>query len=150
MLSQYYVNTPSLASRVTEPLDRMEQVVPRRVIPMDYRTKIFVANLYAASGKTEKFHEICNEIVAELKPIIERGSAEPLTADNPYVVLLQTYETMHQYDDALKLVELIRVTYSHERDIDQILNQLRARLMAEKTAEGQKDSIASKAPVKGK
>jgi len=113
MLSQYYVNTPSLASRVTEPLDRMEQVVPRRVIPMDYRTKIFVANLYAASGKTEKFHEICNEIVAELKPIIERGSAEPLTADNPYVVLLQTYETMHQYDDALKLVELIRVTYSH-------------------------------------
>ncbi|MGA3245985.1 MAG: DUF2723 domain-containing protein [Bacteroidota bacterium] len=150
MLSQYYVNTPSLASRVTEPLDRMEQVVPRRVIPMDYRTKIFVANLYAASGKTEKFHEICNEIVAELKPIIERGSAEPLTADNPYVVLLQTYETMHQYDDALKLVELIRVTYSHERDIDQILNQLRARLMAEKTAEGQKDSIASKAPLKGK
>ncbi|MCX6134104.1 MAG: DUF2723 domain-containing protein [Ignavibacteriales bacterium] len=150
LLSQYYANTPGMMSKVSEPLDRMEQVVPRKVIAMDYRTKIYVANLYAAAGRDDKFRLMCNEIVGELKPIVERGTAEPLSYENPYVVLLQTYETLHQYDDALKLVDVIRSTYPREQGIEQITGQLRARLMAEKSAAQQKDSLATRAPVKGK
>jgi len=150
LLSQYYVNTPGMASKVSEPLDRMEQVVPRHVIPMDYRTKMYVASLYSAAGRMDKFLEINGEIVSELKPIVEKGAAEPLGYDNPYVVLLQTYEVMQKYDDALKLLDVIRKTYSREREIDQIVNQLRGRLMAEKVAAQQKDSMTSTAPAKGK
>jgi hypothetical protein len=128
----------------------MEHIVPRRVISMDYRTKIYVANLYAAGGRQDRFREICSEIVAELKPIVERGSAEPLSYDNPYVVLLQTYENMQQFDDALKLVDAIRTTYSREPGIDQIVGQLRGRILAEKSAAQNKDSLASSGPAKGK
>ena len=150
LLSQYYVNTPNLTSKVVEPLDRMEQIVPRHVISMDYRTKIYVANLYAAGSRQDKFSEICNEIIAELKPIVERGSAEPLSYDNPYVVLLQTYENLKQFDDALKLVDAIRLTYSREPGIDQIVGQLRGRIMEEKRASQNKDSVVSSGPAKGK
>jgi hypothetical protein len=150
LLSQYYINTPSMASKVTEPLDRMEQVVPRHVIPMDYRTKMYVASLYSAGGRKDKFLQICNEIISELKPIVDKGTVEPLAYDNPYVVLLQTYETMQQYDDALKLLDVIRATYAKEREIDQIIGQLRARLMAEKASAHEKDSLASTSPAKGK
>ena len=150
LLSQYYANTPGMMSKTIEPLDRMETVVPRHVIPMDYRTKIYVANLYAAGGNDGKFRQICNEIVSELKPIVDRGTVEPLSYDNPYVVLLQTYETMHQYDDALKLVDVIRATYPREQGIEQIAGQLRARLMAEKNTAQQQDTLAGKGPLKGK
>jgi hypothetical protein len=149
LLSQYYANTPGMTSKIIEPLDRMEQVVPRHVIPVDYRTKMYVANLYAAGGRDDKFREICGEIIAELKPVVASGTVEPLSYENPYVVLLQTYETMREYDEALKLVDVIRSTYTREPGIEQIAGQLRARLMAEKTAQP-KDTLAGKAAAKGK
>ncbi|HTY37095.1 MAG TPA: DUF2723 domain-containing protein [Bacteroidota bacterium] len=148
LLSQYYA-AKGLTSKVTEPLDRMEQIVPRHVIPMDNRTKMFVANYYEVGGQHDKFHQICREIINDVKPLVDRGSAEALTYDNPYIILLQTYEALRQYDDALKLTDVIRTTYAREQGIDQITGQLRARLQAEKNATQGRDSLAGKGPLKG-
>ena len=147
LLAQYYANQPSQAGKAIEPLDRMEEVIPRRVLEMDYRTKVYVANLYHVGGQEEKFRQICTEIIDELKPVVERGSVEPLSYDNPYVVLLQTYENMKMYDEALKIVDLVKVTYAREQGIDQIAEQLRARILAEKNAPQKSDtSAAAKQP----
>jgi hypothetical protein len=55
-----------------------------------------------------------------------------------------------QFDDALKLVDAIRMTYSREPRIDEIVGQLRGRIMAEKFAAQNKDSVISCGPAKGK
>ncbi len=110
LLAQYYANTAGESQKAAGPLDRMEQLIPRKVLAADYRTKIYEASLYAAGGRSDKFEEICTEIVGELKPIVDRGKAEPLSYDNPYLVLLQTYEQMRRYDEALNLVDVIRQT----------------------------------------
>lgn len=148
LLSQYYTNTPNQGDKIAEPLERMERLIPRHTIEMDYRTKMYVANLYNVAGKTDKFHELCNEIIAELKPMVERGAAEPLSFDNPYVVLLQAYENLGMFDDALKLVEVIRLTYGREPGIDQIAMQLRSRIQAEKMGAQKKDSIEAASSTK--
>jgi hypothetical protein len=160
LLAQHYANQPTQFAKATEPLDRMEQLIPRRVLQMDYRTKVYVANLYNVAGQRDKFQQLCSEIVDELKPIVDRGSVEPLSYDNPYVVLLQTYENMKMYDEALKVVDLIRVTYVKEQGIEQIADQLRGRILAERNATAKSDSLAaakqpgasrdSSKPAKGK
>jgi hypothetical protein len=148
LLAQEYASTPGKSQTVLELLDRMEQVVPRNVIAEDFRTKIYEGNLYAAGGRTDKFDEICREIIAELKPIVDRGEVVPLSYDNPYLVLMQTYEQSKNYDEALKLVDVIRRLYSRERGIEQI-EQVRQRLQAEKAVNQKNDSVAVTAP-KGK
>jgi hypothetical protein len=158
LLSQYYVNKLD-TSKVAEPLERMERVLPRNVIAMDYRTKVYVASLYNVAGKKEKFQQISQELIDEIKPIVDRGSAEPLSYENPYVVLLQTYEGLQRYDEALKIVDAIRVAYSREAEIEQVVAQLRSRILAEKRMKEASDSVASSkqsqepkksVPVKGK
>lgn len=148
LLAQYYANTPDQTGKAAEALDRMEQLIPRHVIEMDYRTRIYAANLYSVAGKNEKFREYCNELINELKPIVERGYATPLSYDNPYVVLLQTYENMQMYDDALKLADLVRTVYSREPGIDQIVAQIRSRILTEKNSMQKRDSLAASAPAK--
>jgi nucleotidyltransferase/DNA polymerase involved in DNA repair len=123
----------------------MEKLIPRNVIQMDYRTKIYVANLYNAAGKDDTFRALNDEIINELKPIVASGKVEPLSYDNPYVVLMQVYESMQMFDDALKLVDRIREVYSKETGIEQSVGQIRARLLAEQSA-ARKDSLAKSGP----
>ncbi len=141
LLAQYYANTPGQHAKVIETLDRMEKLIPREAIPMDYRTKIYVANLYSVAGKEDTFHVLNDEIITELRPIVESGKAEPLSYDNPYVVLMQVYESMQRFDEALKLVDQIRVVYSKEPGIEQSITQIRARLLAEQSVT-RKDTLA--------
>lgn len=143
LLAQYYANSPGQNSKVVETLDRMEKLIPRHVIPMDYRTKIYVSNLYNVAGKTDAFRELNNEIIDELKPVVARGAADPLNYDNPYIVLMQVYESMRMFDEALKVVDQIQVVYKNERDIDQSIAQLRTRLLSEQMASRKDTLVAS-------
>ncbi len=150
LLGQYYANAANQVSKVGEVIERMEQVIPRRVIQMDYRTKTYVASLYSLAGDQQRFRDVSMEIVNDLKPVVERGVAEPLYADNAYVVLLQTYESLQMYDEALKLLDVIRVAYAREQGIDQVVNQIRGRIEAEKRMTTQRDTVALEAPPKAK
>ncbi|MEK6756797.1 MAG: DUF2723 domain-containing protein [Bacteroidota bacterium] len=150
LLSQFYANAANQTGKVVEVMERMEQLIPRRIIPMDYRTKTYVASLFNLAGDNQRFREFSLEIVNELKPIVERGVAEPLSQDNPYVVLLQTYESLQMYDDALRLLDVIRATYAREQGIDQVVNQIRGRIEAEKRMVMRKDTIAQAVPPKEK
>lgn len=145
LLSRHYIDKPGSAAKAAESLERMEQVLPQRVVEMDFRTKLYVAGLYKAGGNRDKFDQICTGMVRELKPLVDRGIDGPLANDNPYVLLLQTYETMERFDDALKLVDVIHSMYSGERDIELIAGQTRAALMAGKAAVQRRDSLAAAA-----
>ena len=149
LLARHYVDMPGMSSKAAELLDRMERVLPRRVIQMDRRTKLYVAGLYGAAGKKEKRDEICNDLLTELSSLVERGFSGPISNDNPHVLLLQTYETMGQFDDALRLADLIGMRYAREKNIDLIVGQTRAALMAERAKARQRDSLASTTPAKG-
>ena len=144
LLAQHYANLPGQKAKVVETLDRMDKLIPRNVIEMDYRTKMYVANLYNAAGDLKMFHQFNDEVIKELTPIVERGDAAPLTYDNPYVVLFQTYESMQMFDEALKVVDKMGAVYSNERGA---LEQIRARIIAEMNM-FKRDSLATKVPLR--
>jgi hypothetical protein len=148
LLARHYIDTPSMAARALETLDRMQQVLPQTVVEMDMRTRMYVAGLYNSAGNKSKAQQMEGEIVRELKSEIARGVTGPLAGDSPYVLLLQTYETMGQFDEAFKLIEVIHAKFAREKDIELIVGQTRAALSAEKAKAHQRDSLASSSPAK--
>jgi hypothetical protein len=147
LLARHYIDTPGTAAKAAETLDRMEQVLPHTVVEMDLRTRMYVAGLYNSAGSKSKAQQISSEIVSELKSEIALGVAGPLTGDNPYVLLLQTYETMEQFDEALRVVDLIHQKFAREKDIELVVEQTRAALLAERSKARQRDSLASTPPA---
>lgn len=143
LLSLYYANALNQPAKITEVLERMEQVVPHTVIPMDYRTKSYVASLYGTAGNTARYREYLMEMINDLKPIVERRIYEPFSAENSYVMLLQTYQALGRYDEAIQLLDLIRVVYGRDGDIVATVDTLRARLSREKLNAVNKDTLAS-------
>jgi hypothetical protein len=150
LLARHYIDQPRMAARASETLDRMEQVLPRSAIEMDLRTRMYISGIYNSAGDSRKARLISDELINTLKSQIAGGVTGPLTSDNPYVLLLQTYETMGQFDDALKLSDVIGSVFSREKDIDLIVGQTRAALMAEKASSLRRDSLAEATLAKRK
>ncbi|MGH2566971.1 MAG: hypothetical protein ACRDGA_01430, partial [Bacteroidota bacterium] len=147
-LSGYYLNVANQPQKVVAALDRMEEVVPRRVITMPHRLKLVVANYYDFAGEKERFRQLCQEIVDDIKPVVERGTTEDLSIEHPYLVLLQTYALLEQYDDALQLLTTIKQSYPLVPGIDQFVSERKNELEARRAVVMQwKDTVLS-APQK--
>jgi hypothetical protein len=131
-LAVYYSNVLGLQDKAAQTLTRMEQVMPRKLHPMDYYTKIRLAAIYGMAGQKDKARQLSTEVAGELKAIIDRGVHEPLSQTNPYIMLFYTYVDLEQYDDANNLLDVIKAAYN-QPGIDQAIAQLRAQIEARRT-----------------
>lgn len=145
-LCYYYANVAKEPAKSAEVLDRMEETIPRHVVQMPVSFKFDISHYYSLAGRTETQREILEEIKAEVKPIVDRGEVPVVTQDNPYILLLQVYETLGEYDDALDLLEVIKARYQTEQGVDQFVNDRRLQLEAQKRASG--DTLALGLPGK--
>ncbi len=118
-------NKPQEAAAI---LDRMEQVLPQRSIPMDYRLKHDMASLYIMAGNRDRSNRLLNEIIRELKDVISRPVTEQLSQYNPYIILFYCYNELDMYKEAEDVLPLIKSAYPKEHNIDQILEQLRYQI----------------------
>ncbi|HTY37293.1 MAG TPA: hypothetical protein VMH23_09290, partial [Bacteroidota bacterium] len=150
LLARHYISEPEKAPQAAEILDRMEKVLPRRTWSMDYRTKMYVAGLYKSAGAIDKFNRVCDELVSTLIPLANKEVAGPLTGNNPFVLLLQTYEMMGRFDDALSVNDVIHSLYSGEKNIELIFGQTRSVLLSEQASAQRPDSLARATSSKGK
>lgn len=110
-LATYLANVKNKPNEVVRVLDRMEQVVPRRIHPMDYRLKSDLASFYSMSGDVQKNRQLLTEIVQDLAPGLDSAPLEPLSQYNPLVILLQSYEGIGEPDKALDVLQRIERSY---------------------------------------
>jgi hypothetical protein len=115
-------------------LDRMEEVIPRRSIVMDYRIKYNVAEFYYSVGNRDRFKEYAYEVITEAKKLIEKPVTEPLSQYNPFIILYFCYEGLEMYKESEELLPLIKSTYSKQNGIDQRIDELAKRLRAKRAA----------------
>ncbi|HLF19597.1 MAG TPA: DUF2723 domain-containing protein, partial [Bacteroidota bacterium] len=134
-LAVYYSNATNQPKEAVRALDRMEEVMPRRLHPVDYFTKVRFAAMYNFAGEKERSRQISQEVAAELKLVIDRGVSEPISQTNPYILLFFTYLDLEQFDDANKLLSVIRTAYN-QQGIDQIVGQLSAQIESRKASVG--------------
>jgi hypothetical protein len=109
--------------------------------------KLIVANYYDFAGRRDRFNEITQQIIDEVKPLVERGTTEELSIEHPYLVLLQTYALLERYDDALALLDRIKQLYPLVPGIDEFVSQQRQELEVRRNAAQRRDTVP---PAKGK
>ncbi len=135
-----YYSQGNRQEEVAPILDRMEEVIPRGVIPMDYRVKFDVSNLYNSVGREDRFRQLNEELIAELQTIVSRPVTEQLSVYNPYILLFYAYSSLDKYQEAEQVLGTVGTAYASTQGIDQILMQLRMQLEQRKL-QAQADSV---------
>jgi hypothetical protein len=113
-------------------LARMEGVVPRRLHPMDYRFKWDMATVYNQVGNQAVYREYLTELTQQLAPMVQSGPTEQLSQYNPYIILMQAYEALEEYDKALEAVDLIGRDYGSAQGIQSFIAGAKAEIAAAK------------------
>ncbi len=127
-LALYLSNVKNKPEEMSAVLDRMEQVVPRRLHPMDFRIKADFAVFYGLAGNKVKQKEFLRELADELGPIADSGSGEQFSQYHPLAILLQAYQGLDEYDKALDVVQRIQRTFASTPGIPEFSNAKKVEL----------------------
>lgn len=110
-LAMFLANVKNRPQDAKNVLDRMEQMIPRHLHPMDYRLKSDLAMFYSMAGDAQGYRNVLSEVVQELAPGLDSAPLEPLSQYNPLVILLQAYEGLGEYDKGLDVLQRISRSY---------------------------------------
>lgn len=144
-LALYLSNVKNKPEEMSAVLDRMEQVVPRRLHPMDFRLKSDMAVFYGLSGNKVRQKELYRELADELGSTTDTGSTEQFSQYHPLAVLLQVYQGLDEYDKALDVVQKIQRAFASTPGIPEFANAKKAEIEISKKGAmaAPKDSIDS-------
>jgi hypothetical protein len=134
-LALYYCNVEGRPEQMSPVLDRMEQVLPRRIFPLDFRVKYDVASFYRLAGNERRYREYTREVIDEVKRMVEKAVEERLSQYNPYIILFHCYEGTGMYQDAENILTMIGSVYQNVPHIGEEIQKLRTRLEHERSAE---------------
>lgn len=138
-LGYYYANVKKESPRFAEVLDRMEEVMPRRIIRMPVGMKFDLANYYGLAGRQDRSQELLREVADELAPIVGKRQTPQVSEDNPYILLLRAYEGLAMYKEAEDLLAVIREVYASEQGVEEFVKEQGTRL---RILRGSKDTLA--------
>jgi hypothetical protein len=138
-LSLYLSNVKNKPEEMSAVLDRMEQVIPRRIHPMDFRIKADFAVFYGLAGNKNRQKELLSELVTELAPTADSGFNEQFSQYHPLAILLQAYQGLEEYDKASDVVQKIQRAFANTPGIAEFVNAKKLEL----------ESLKKPAPVVG-
>jgi hypothetical protein len=121
-------------------LDRMEETIPRNNVEMFPGMKYEIANFYRRSGREDVYHEITDELIAELQKEIQNDPPIPLNVrENPYLVLMFIYSERGDSRNERDLLSRMQRIYGDQpsvvQQIQQRIDQLNAHLRDEEEIE---------------
>jgi hypothetical protein len=103
-LAMYYSNIHQRDKSVAT-LERMDTLMPRSKLPMEWDLSLNFANFYKELGRPDKFNEILNEIEPVCQEEIKSGEVNLSSYDNPYRILLEVYQLRNDYPKMLDLLK---------------------------------------------
>jgi MFS family permease len=113
-------------------LNRMEYVVPRSLLPLDYRAKSEITQMYLTSHDTVTAREYAAELVTELSPSMTGPITEPLDQYHPLIVIAQAYEILGNYEKAIAAMQRLGELYSTTPGVTNYVQQRVAMLNGRK------------------
>jgi hypothetical protein len=135
-LALYLSNVKNKPEEMSAVLDRMEQVVPRRLHQMDFRLKADMAVFYGMAGNKVRQKEFLRELADELGPTADSGFSEQFSQYHPLAILLQAYQGLDEYDKALDVVQKIQRIYGSTPGIPEFANAKKLELETLKKGAG--------------
>jgi len=118
---------PEKASRI---LDRMEEIMPRRSVGMNYKIKYDIASFYHSLHNRERTDELLHELVDELKVTTARRVQEAFSGYNSYIVLFTCYRELQQPKEAEAVLALLQSVYGTDSGVEEVIAQMRRQIPA--------------------
>ncbi|MBK8943908.1 MAG: DUF2723 domain-containing protein [Ignavibacteriae bacterium] len=121
-LANYYLNENN-TEKALQVLDKLEEKIPVKIIPMDYRLQYNFANFYLIAGKKDKFIEYAREIEKQALADLEMNGYLPSGDYNPYIVLKQIYDNLGEYGKFLSLLQKLKLEVPNDPSVDRLIEQ---------------------------
>jgi hypothetical protein len=100
----YSLYSDSNYTKVAEVLKRMEDVMPRSVVAMDYRIEYDISMMYLRIGDKAKFSELASEVESSALAELQRNPTDISSYWNPYKILIDIYEGKEEYGKELDIL----------------------------------------------
>lgn len=127
-LAETYAQDSTRYNLAEQTLDRMEQVISPKAIPMDYRMQYYVAMLYKNLKNDKKYNELIGSVIEEAKKDMENNPRSYSDYYNPYKLLLEIYENKGDYANALDILNKLRAFYPGDPNLTKREQDLRAKM----------------------
>ncbi len=120
-----YVNSgqKDLALRT---LDRMESVMPRSVLPLDFGLLYEVGNIYMQAGGRKQYEELVPEIEKKGWQMIDENPTDVQSYWNPYRILLDTYENTGNNRKLLEVWQRLETLFPNDQNVKSNVQKYRA------------------------
>jgi hypothetical protein len=113
-LAMYRSNMENDRDGAIGALDRMETLIPRKKLPMEWALQADLASFYHRLGRTDRFNEFATELEGPMRDMIASGQANMNSYYNPYRVLLEIYDVRGEYAKSLELLRELQVQFPND------------------------------------
>lgn len=127
-LAYTYSQDSTKLKKAESVLDRMQEVMPTAVIPMDYRIEYDVAMLYDRLGNKEKFNQLISDVELKAEEEMKTNPENYQSYYNPYRVLLDVYEAKGEYQKALDLLNRLGASGANDASIRQKIESIKEKM----------------------
>ncbi len=101
----------------------MEENIPRKLLPIDYRLLNDVANSYYNANAIAKYNTLAREIEVEALADIESNGGNVSGDYNPYFILKQIYDNLGEYDKFLEILKRLKTLVPNDPSVDKLIEQ---------------------------
>ncbi len=122
-LALYYLYSANDKNKAIQVLDMMEEKLPRKLLPIDYRLLNDVANTYFTAGALDKYTTLAREIEKVALEAIERNPTNVANDYNPYFLLKQIYDNLGEYDKFLDVLQKLKQAVPNDPSVDRLINE---------------------------
>ncbi len=126
-LAYHYKYTMNDNQMCINTLNKMEQEIPRKVVPFDYRLLYNVANLYQSCGDTTEFRSVAQDVIEQAKQDLSDVSMQDLSSPyNAYSILERLYVNMNEYDNAIAVLQQLQTQLPEAGGVQQEIARIKA------------------------
>lgn len=122
-LSLYYLYSEKDNNKTIQILDKMEEKIPRKLLPIDYRLLNDVANTYYAANDTAKYVELAKEIEVDALADLAKNRLNVNNEYSPYLILKQIYDNLGQYDKFLDILKQLQQLVPNDASVQSLIDQ---------------------------
>lgn len=141
-LALYYMNNND-HDKTVEVLDRMEEKLPHKYIPLDYRLLYDIASLYQMSNRMDRFIELADEVIPYAQLSLDVNPYNTQGYYNPYRILLSLYEGKgdyyfkngdklkadEQYQLAIDILKKLGSFFQNDSQINSEISRLKSKMI---------------------
>ena len=138
-LALYYMEVKHDNDMARKTLDKMEEKIPRKLVGMRYEIMSDLADLYRRAGDEEKFRELSHEVEDIALRMIEVNPNDYMRDGNPYMILINTYESLGEYSKLVDLLKKLQVKIPNDPSIQTYINKFQK--MANDSEEVKKQTL---------